>query len=313
MSVYAVVVTTALTLLALLDAAAAAMWTAVGLFAIAALLFGEFLRLRRHGRADGRPSVPHRLTLDRLVLIQWLGSSVTAFVLSSVLSSLDVAPIESAGRLVHALIVGVVIGSLGVFISSLVDWYVILPKVSGFAGPAPCECAGGTRWKYTTCDWYFHRAAATAIVYVVVTGIPAYMAGTSTGSASLTWTLIAAGIAAVGGYFFRGMFLAGWYAFRPPILVGDQIYVEVAGEGEGDVTMHRHRAYVVDVSLQGVGYKILDNGQYVRGRFVDKHDGNVPNHKLPGLKAPTSTKPLCPQGHCSGVNWYCRHNPDAYS
>lgn len=76
--------------------------------------------------------------------------------------------------------------------------------------------------------------------------------------------------------------------------------------------MRRQRAYVVDVSIQGAGYKILDGGRYRRGRFTDKSDGNVPNHKLPNAKAPRMTgPPICAEG-CTGVNWYCRCNPRAH-
>jgi len=50
-----------------------------------------------------------------------------------------------------------------------------------------------------------------------------------------------------------------------------------------------------------------------RKPFIDKDDGNVPNHKLPEAKAPRNDgEPLCGKNHCTGVNWYCRFNAEAH-
>ncbi len=313
MSVFAAVVVAAIAMLAIAGLTTAAAWTSMGLAVLAGLLFAESRRLLARGARAGRALPDHRASLDKIVFMQWVGVGVLGVAAALVCRTYDFAPLVDTNRFVETLIVGVTVGAVGVFLSSLVDWYVILPKVSGLAGPAPCECAGGARWKYTTDIWYFHRSAATALVYLVATGIPSYMGGTAKGSGIVAWGIVAVIVATVGGYFFRAMFLAGWYAFNPPILVGDQIFVHVAEEGEGDVAMRRRRAYVVDVSLQGAKYKILHDGRYVGGRFIDKDDGNVPNHKLPGSKAPRKEgEPLCGKNNCTGVNWYCRFNPRAH-
>lgn len=313
MSAFAVAVAVAIALLAMDGPARAGVWVAVGLLAIAGGFYAERTRLLHRGRDMGREPPPHRKSLDRIVLAQWLGASLVGGGFSLFCLTSHFSPLSGSGRFVDALAVGLVVGSVGVFVSSLVDWYLILPKVSGMAGPAPCEQAGGARWKYTTDIWYFHRAVATALVYLAATGIPVYMGGTASGSAVAAWGVVSTIFAAAGAYFFRAMFLAGWYAFNPPVLVGDHILVEAPEEGDGDVRVHRRRAYVVDVSLQGAKYKILHEGRYTGGKFVDKDDGNVPNHKLAGVKAPRKDdSPICPKGGCTGVNWYCRHNPRAH-
>lgn len=313
MSAFAAVAAASLALLALAGFATAAVWASIGLLLVALALRAEYARLKACGRRLDRGVPSHRKPLDRIVVLQWTGASAAGALSGVLFSKLDVAPLADAGDLVSALVVGLVVGSLGVYASSLVDWYAILPKVSGISGPAPCECAGRGRWKYTTEVWYFHRALATALVYLVATGIPAYVGGRSTDSALVAWSVVAGVIAVVGGYFLRGMFLAGWYAFSAPVMVGDQIYVDVPDEGDGDVALRRRRAYVLDVSIQGAKYKVLRDGRYVGGRFSDKDDGNVPNHKLAGAKAPMDgAPPLCPNGRCSGVNWYCRRNPAAH-
>jgi hypothetical protein len=313
MSAFAVVVAVAMALLSLDGFAEAGVWVGVGLLVVGGGFYAERTRLLRRGRDVGREAPPHRKSLDRIVLVQWLGAALVGGGFSLACLAAGLSPLSDTGRLVDALIVGLAVGSVGVFVSSLVDWYVILPKVSGIARLAPCEQSGGTRWKYTTDIWYFHRAVATALVYLAATGIPVYMGSTASGSAVAAWGVVSTIVAAAGAYFFRAMFLAGWYAFNPPVLVGDQIFVDVPEEGDGDVRVHRRRAYVLDVSLQGVKYKVLHDGRYTGGRFVDRDDGNVPNHKLSGVKAPRKDdEPICPKGKCTGVNWYCRHNSKAH-
>jgi len=312
MSVFAVTVAAALALLSLAGFAEAAMWAAVGTFLVSAALFAECLRLLANGKRTGRESPPHRRSLDRIVAVQWVGASSAGLLVAVVCDRLGFDPLATSHQLIDALLIGVCAGAIGVFLSSLVDWYVILPKVSGLAGPAPCELAESGAWKYTTCIWYFHRALATAIVYLVVIGVPSYMSNVVSGQAIYAWAALATILAVIGGYVVRGMFVAVWFFLKPPVLVGDQIFVRVPQEGDGDVEMRRQRAYVLDVSIQGAGYKILDRGRYRRGKFADKADGNVPNHKLGDARATrNSDPPLCASG-CTGVNWYCRCNPKAY-
>jgi len=43
-------------------------------------------------------------------------------------------PLADSPALIHALIIGGLIISSGVFISSLIDWYWILPRLSGLGG-----------------------------------------------------------------------------------------------------------------------------------------------------------------------------------
>lgn len=315
MSAYAGVVVLALLALALSGFAVAAECSAIGLLLAGALLWGERTRLLRNGRRVGRPSPPQRRSLDRLVLAQWIGAGLLSLVPILAIRYFSLDWLSSVGRFEKILVATVTIASLGVFLSSLFDWTVILPKVSGLSGPAPCECPGGERWKYTTCFWYFHRTVATALIYVLVIGVFAVAGAGSSGSARV-YCSIAAGLAAVlGGYFFRAMFIAGWYAFNPPILVGDPIYVQAPEEGDGDVRVVRRRAYVLDVSLQGAKYKILEDGRYRGGRFTNKSDGTVSNrHLAKELRPPgaAAEPPICPKGGCTGINWYCRHNPRAH-
>src|SRR3954447_5470075 len=148
MSVFAAVVVLAIVLLAMADFATAAVWTSIGLAVLAGLCFAESRRLlARGGRAD-RTVPSHRARLDKIVLGQWVGASGLGAAAGLACMTYDFAPLAGTNRFVDTLIVGVTVGAISVFFSSLIDWYVILPKISGLAGPAPCECAGGSHWKY---------------------------------------------------------------------------------------------------------------------------------------------------------------------
>lgn len=315
MSAYAVVGSIALILLSLAGFTTAATWTSVGLLLVSFALHIEFLRLRRNGAHEGRPALPPRNKLDRLVRVQWLGASISGLAAATILSATATTPLSSADHLVKALIVALLVGSLAVFVSSLIDWYVILPKVSGISGAAPCESTGGERWKYTTAIWYLHRAVATALVSGAVTAIPLYMATVSP-SERPGWSVVAGLFAAITLRFNSEVLRVFWFFLGPPVYVGDQIYVDVADDGEGDVRVWRRRAYVVDVALQGAKYKVLRDARYIAVGFLGKHEKRIPNADLPDRKAPDSELPVCRDGRsvdgCSRVNWYCRHNPHAH-
>jgi hypothetical protein len=313
MTGYAIVVAIGLVLLAGAGLADVAMSVAVGLFLVGAAFDGGYRLLVRRSAPAGRRIPNHRRRLDVWVRAQWIGASLAGLAAALLSSAAGAEPLEHAGRLVDTLLVGLVTASIGIFLSSLVDWYLILPRVSGIAGPAPCEKPGQERWRYVTCIWYFHRALATAIVYGVAVGIPAFMGSTTSGNESGAWFGVATGIAAVAGVFLRESFRAGWHAFNPPVHVGDLIHARVEDDSDDDVAERWRRAYVVDVSLQGAKCKLLADGRYAGERFASKHDAMVSNETLPRRKvAAGAATPLCTGESCCGVNWYCRRNPAAH-
>src|SRR5262245_40892637 len=120
MSVFAVVVALALALLSLAGLAEAAMWTAVGSFLVSAALGAEALRLLANGRRVGRESPPHRRSLDRIVAVQWVGSSSVGLLIAVACDRLGLDPLATSHQLVDALLIGLCAGAVGVFLSSLV-------------------------------------------------------------------------------------------------------------------------------------------------------------------------------------------------
>ena len=214
--------------------------------------------------------------------------------------------------------IATVIAGLGVYISAAVDWYLILPGVSGLVRPAPCQTPGRERWARVSKLWFFHRGFATALVPICILGLFFFMAATSpdAGTERLAW-LGAAGL--VGAVFYRyqnGALTALWWGLRAPRHVGDIVTLD-------DGTL----AYIVDLAVQGTNYmRINDDRSYSGAKFPHKKDDDIPlelvrrlkPHNPPGstaLGAPcrNSSDDCSPQADwCSGVNWYCRCNPDAH-
>jgi hypothetical protein len=284
---------------------------------LAAIVSAASLLLFRSYRRwmSGAPSPGHRADLDRLILRQWVATGVIGLA-SAAVSVLTGAPVlkDGAGAQVAQALFGAAgIALTGVFVSSLVDWYWILPRVGGLGNHlAPCEDPG-ERWKYVTSIWLFHRAVATLLVVASITAVPIYLAATLDGSAAKTGLgllglVIGGSMAAINQRGLTTLFTA----FNQSIYVGDTILVSRAGDDEGAPT-RRHRAYVVDVSIQGLKYQFLDGNDFNGPRFERRGHGPVLGgdeyRAIDRVKGPLAVP--CREGR-SGVNWYCRNNTHAY-
>ncbi|HEX2160636.1 MAG TPA: hypothetical protein VHF88_02335 [Thermoleophilaceae bacterium] len=305
MAAYAAVVGAVLVLLALSGEHSGAAWAAAGLLAIASALDVTYVAQRRRLAREA----PYRSKFDRMVRIRWVLAGIGSLALIAAAGALDLAPLDGQGRFVDAVLLCSTVGALGVFVSSLVDWYWILPKVSGIVCPAPCEAPGGERWESPTGHWYFHRGVATLLVSGMATGICGYMAATTDdqGEAAIWGVVALVAISTAVVKFNEQGIKALWYGFSPPIHVGDTILAERHTEGP----VERRRAYVVDVSLQGARYKFLIDGRYAGTRFGTKGDqAPIPNDDL--LGTPRAEPIAVCSESCTGINWYCRYNPSAH-
>jgi hypothetical protein len=306
MRAYAVVMTAAFIVLALAGFAGLAIAFAISVWLYALILKGvDSLLQRRFTARSGRRAARARVALDRFVTFQWLLASLVVIVCGVVIHNHGWQPLSGGGTLARAAIIALAVAALGVFASSLFDWYWVLPRVGGLVRLPPCEAGGKERWAFLTSMWYFHRALATAIVVIAVTGVPVYMLSTkSSGHAQAFWLVVSTGVAGIAGTFYRQLFRAGWYAFNPPVHVGDVIRAEVDVEGEE----RRRELYVVDVSLQGAKYKLLDDDGEFRGLpFETKGDATpIPNEELGKARRIGRAQPFCSADFCSGINWYCQ-------
>ncbi len=139
---------------------------------------------------------------------------------------------------------------LVMFLSSLIDWYYIRPRLDGVVCEPPCRTSMHHGWRRVTRVWFIHRAvalglwcfaAAAALTFFVTAIIVTAGIGTIDESITVAITLFAAVIALIG-YFVVGYRQAFTFAFMPVTYkIGDELY-----KGEEVV------GYLRDVSAQGV-------------------------------------------------------------
>lgn len=147
----------------------AAIWIPISLIVLGAICS----ILLNHGYARSLKSSRRplsRVPLDHLVAIEILIAFAPPLLVCGllggrVISTFSVDPLLAVGM-------GAIAGLMVIcFLSSLVDWYYVLPRRDGLVGPPPCKAPQEERWARVTWFWYLHRfvAALAAIggVYAI--------------------------------------------------------------------------------------------------------------------------------------------------
>jgi hypothetical protein len=275
----------------------------------------------------------HRAGLDRVVAadaFKWFAPTLLVGLLFLLY------PLQPADWLLTAKDIALPLTIAGVFVyaSSLFDWYLILPRVSGQLGHRPCRAAEEeesftfpSTWKEVTRWWYIHRTAGTLAFRLGLI----FAAGALASSASdlgllarlVGWTITFA----FGGYAAatvgRGFTLARQTKQAGHVrgIVGQTLQVERRAGRRHPWLLWRElpvlqidgRHYVVDVALESV--------QLAR---AEPREGAL--DKLPRFQKEVDSLPLSDvdalrQGHpkfsgcanrCSGINWYCIENPRCF-
>ena len=304
--------------------------------ALVALAWLVYLRHRYRRdveRADGfRPT--HRAALDSTVA----GDAFVLLALAvAICAAFALFPIHPAswlhvcGKSLQAFAIGWTV----VYASSLVDWYVVLPRISGQLCFRPCRSAEEeeefsfpSTWREVTRWWYIHRviaavafrgglSAAIAIAAAAVTGVELL-------GRAVAWTALLA----FGAYAFmtviRGVREAKQVgqAGHPKGFVGQTVKVERrldqrtlwgAGRGRPALAIDGNHL-VVDVALESI--QLAE----VAGREADtlpapiRFEKNFDSVPLSDVDAIRQAQPKfggCREG-CSGINWYCIENPRCY-
>lgn len=322
MSWFAVAEIIGLLLLALGGHGLAGLWTGVGITILSGFLCVAYLFQRRaarrmpeqfRSRRQNNLVPPHRRTLDRWVLAQWLAIAVIGGGGSVLVNQADWKPFHGVGLVFNVLVVGWVVLWSGIYLSSLIDWYLIMPKVSGVACPAPCERPGHQRWAGVTALWCFHRGFARLLVPAVLIGCPTVIGAltTSSGGRAICFSLSATLALYLAEFEIQGK-AALSYGLNPRRYIGDTLWLI----REGPDSVSRHPGFLIDVSAEGGKFKYVQrDGCFVGGEFEQKHDDDGRPITLPALNERPRVEPvLAPCGErCTGVNWYCWRNPLAHS
>jgi hypothetical protein len=322
MSWFAVAEIIGLIMLALGGHALAGLWAGAGVAALAAFLHATYLFQRRAAahmpeRFRSRRQhglVPrHRRKLDRWALGQWLGVGLIGGAGSALIHQPGWRPFHAVGFVFNVLIIGWVVLWAGIYLSSVVDWFLIMPKVSGVVCPAPCERPGHQRWAGITALWLFHRGFARLLVPVVLIGCPTVIGAltSSAGGRAICFSLSATLALYLAEFELQGK-AAISYALNPRRYIGDTLWLV----RESHDSVERLPAFLMDVSAEGGKFKYLDSdGRYAAGEFAQKHDDDGRPVTLTELNdRPRIDAAIAPYSDaCTGINWYCWRNPLAHS
>jgi hypothetical protein len=322
LSAYVAGLSACLVLLSLIGFEEASFGVSLGVVLYGLVLCATYLWQRRalsrmdteyRDRRDFRHAPPHRVLLDKIVLGQIMTVALFGALGAWLLPALFDEPLHSLGYAFDVPIIAITVITAGLYCSALVDWYLILPKISGISSLAPCELAGRQRWVNVTGLWLFHRGFLRVLIPICVAGTFAVIALLSDNTVIRGANLVVGGLVLAR---FRDAEAQGldalavcWNSRRN---VGDVL--NIVRESGNDVELAP--GYMLDVSAEGAKFKFMEpDGSYRGGYFVDKHDDDaepVAVKKLNGRKPSAGTPAPCVD-QCVGINWYCHKNPLAYS
>jgi hypothetical protein len=261
-------------------------------------------------RLKGRRRLSHRIALDRVVLGQLAAITVVGVATVLVCETGDFAPAADSSVILQAFVLGAAVIATTVYLSALIDWFWVLPKISGLTREPPCVRPGGQRWEGVTGVWLAHRAIATIIVTVVLAAIPGWLAAKSGrgGTESAAWvvlgTVLGIGFNSISG----NSLIALRQAWNPRIRVGDTVLLRPK------LTDELKRAFVIDVSVQGFKYRVPAD-QIGEPAFHGKGK-QVPAQVAAEMDPEddeASAAAICPSlEECRAIYWYCCRNAEAH-
>jgi hypothetical protein len=295
-------------------------------------------RYRGDLQAAGAQTVPpRRRSLDAMVagnlrLAIAVGSFGGVVMLFAKRPDLGISPISAVILALSAAVV---------LLSSLVDWYIILPRMSGLLGIRPCREPDSDfprrpeTWRELTRWWYIHRIVAAVVLrfglsFAISLALARFVA-VPHGSALVAGAL-------VGGFasYMAAAWDAFWQAGHLTLIVGrtvrrrevDRVPRKVVVFArrlslpfltEGIAARLRPREYVYDIALEGIQLTPAEPRE--RAEIPRHDDGRILYERNPAklplkdidaaLPRPAEAFAGC-QNRCSGINWYCIENPRCF-
>ncbi len=275
-------------------------------------LFAVFVwrKYRRDKLLAAAEVPPHRERLDMLMSGDARAALLPGIVLGVFASVLAPDTPHVAGFVVDAVEI-VTLVAVVVYGSSLFDWYVILPRMTGLLGPRPCRDDGGFKtfprtWREVTRWWYGHRfVAGFFVVYGAALAAGILVAGATGASSPWVDLSITAVFGSLGAY--RKALLPAAKEFMHPRLIIGRTVTSRFGE----------RRYVYDVALEGVQTVSAE-------KFEKRAEAMLPDEKPefedgPGRTPLTAVDEMgdgerytgCDR-RCAGISWYCIENEDCF-
>jgi hypothetical protein len=296
------------------------------LIALALVLAIAFrLTLHSYARSPERIyAVPGR-GLELPIVVAWaLTGGLPAAAAMAVLAC-GGSPVGFAYPLAADVALGALsVAMVGMVGSTLVDWYYVVPCVSGRICLPPCMDEGGARWRTVTQVWWGHRWVATVgviggiLAFLVVgswTAIYALMLGLLDGQtkdgkvnaetiaaiaglagtvvvAAVTWT--SGAVRAVAGDYIYALRATTTRSLSPDFVVGE--YVQVLPASGPPV-----EGYVTEIALEGVAIVTRDqiDGKPPRKPFRAEYVRSAP---LASASVKPSRGPYCDGSACMYMN-----------
>lgn len=312
--------------LSILVCALFASWRAALVLGICTL-FGATLmdqRYRRDVSAEASVTPDRRRDLDQMVRRDQrvVLASLALAVLVAAVADLSLLPAVHPYRVA---VVTTAIVATSIYLSSLVDWFVILPRVSGQLGFRPCRhrkakfLSRPRTWKETTRWWLIHRSAATIVFRVGLSVALANVVGQLADLGLSGKVAIAAVTGLVGGY------VSGLRAALPECVdtqrvVGETIRVGTIKPPRWQLPWKPFsipdlpgRLYVMDIDISAL--QLVELAPYEEEAAPPREFPDRPSQlQLRFLAATSSDSPATTtcQGRCGRINWYCIQNPACY-
>jgi hypothetical protein len=293
---------------------------ALGLTGGVALAGGLLLYADRRAIAQvGAVVPPHRGIPDRLVLRSVVAVAVVGLLLGAASLALSEPVLSVDSEPASACIKAVACALAGILLGSLVDWWWVLPRITGLLGVRPCQPANSGRgsprrlnWEEVTRYWYLNRIVAAVVVMVAGAVLVFNLMRLVLGGGAATTTLAGAGgvLALLAEAYRQHLPWGVMEMLNPHARVGDTIAVD------------GQTAWTVDVSMEGVKYidyaehnqrwqARLSSSVDERVRYEPKFDGSIPLTEAKKIRHRSIPRP-CPAGGCTGASWYCIDNPRCF-
>lgn len=318
---HATVLATLLIASGVLGASLLALLCAIGSAAGAALLN---MRYRHDVAIAGASIPPHRARLDDVVANDAMAALVPATLLIVVSWVIGLDPSGDGAATARTAIGFLAVAAAAIYLSSLVDWYVILPRVSGQLGARPCRDRDPRfpfphSWKEVTRWWYIHRIVATLAFRFLLAAAIAAVLGQFIGFGEEA-KILAGLVLGVFATYLSTLSSAVFQGAQPKLLVGEAVIVKPRPRRQRWPPFSKvyppeldGRQYVIDVSVEGIHMTAAaprEQPDLPEPRFVREADRlALVNHDSARL----STQEFSGCAHrCSGINWYCIENPRCF-
>jgi hypothetical protein len=293
---------------ALLTAGALAVLTRCGLRTVAAAFGGAVLAaglaLLFSNWAWNSPEWTGRKAPDRRYVIAALTACLVVPGVVFIVMVVSGGSTPRGGQLwvPRAALLATAVATSAIFLSGLVDWSYTTPRRRGTReGHRPCTASTNEAWRALTRNWLLHRMISYTIVRLAAgAAIGIVLVGIFPDQPQPISSVLAAAAALLAAYVLGRVTPVAALSQNPALRVGDAV---ILAEEFGTGVDKRPMYYVVDVAVEGVQLRELDDGKPA-GAQERSHDRTLEIKDVNRLLRVRTRFTGCSQG-CSRVNKYC--------